>query len=63
MESYSPNVDELEDVFEGPWSRMEWLSPQNQKIELAVSEDKIEEEIMQTLKYTDDLMRQKNKIV
>ena len=33
---------------------MEWLSLQNQKIELAVPEDKIEEEIMQTLEYTDE---------
>ena len=39
---------------------MEQLLPQNQKI--AASEDKIEEEISQTLKYTDDLMGQKNKI-
>ena len=35
---------------------------QNQKTELAVSEDKIEEEIPQTLEYTDDFMGQKNKI-
>ena len=64
MESYSPNLDTLEDVyvFEGLCSRMEGLSLQNQKIELAVPEDKIEEEITQTLEYTDDLMGQKNKI-
>ena len=49
MESYSPNLDTLEDVFEGLGSRMERLSLQNQKIELAVPEDKIEEEITQTL--------------
>ena len=35
---------------------------QNQKTELAVSEDKIEEEIPQTLEHTDALMGQKNKI-
>ena len=63
MESYSPNLDTLEDVVEGLCSRMERLSLQNQKIELAVPEDKIEEEITQTLEYTDDLMGQKNKIV
>ena len=40
MESYLPNLD----VFEGLCSRMERLSLQNQKIELAVPEDKIEEE-------------------
>ena len=62
MESYLPNLDALEDVFEGLCSRMERLSLQNQKIELAVPEDKIEEEIAQTLEYTDDLMGQKNKI-
>ena len=62
MNSYSPDLDVLEDVFEGLCSRMERLSLQNQKIELAASEDKIEEEISQTLEYTDDLMGQKNKI-
>ena len=62
MESYSPNLDTLEDVFEGLCSRMKRLPLQNQKIELAVPEDKIEEEIMQTLEYTDDLMGQKNKV-
>ena len=62
MESYLPNLDALEDVFEGLCSRIERLSLQNQKIELAVPEDKIEEEIAQTLEYTDDLMGQKNKI-
>ena len=62
MESYSPNLDTLEDVVEGLFSRMERLSLQNQKIELAVPEDKIEEEITQTLEYTDDLMGQRNKI-
>ena len=62
MEWYSPNLDTLEDVFEGLCSRMERLSLQKQKIELAVPEDKIEEEITQTLEYTDDLMGQKNKI-
>ena len=62
MNSYSPDLDVLEDEFEGLCSRMERLSLQNQKIELAVSEDKIEEEISQTLEYTDDLMGQKNKI-
>ena len=62
MELYSPNLDTLEDVVEGLCSRMERLSLQNQKIELAVPEDKIEEEITQTLEYTDDLMGQKNKI-
>jgi len=41
---------------------MERLSLQNQKIELAVSEEKIEEEILQALEYTNDLMGQKNKI-
>ena len=57
-------METLEDVyvFEGLCSRMEGLSLQNQKIELAVPEDKIEEEITQTLEYTDDLMGQKNKI-
>jgi len=49
MESYSPDLDALEDVFEGLCSRMERLSLQNQKIELAVAEEKIEEEISQTL--------------
>ena len=62
MESYSPNLDTLEDVFEGLCSKMERLSLQKQKIELTVPEDKIEEEIMQTLEYTDNLMGQKNKI-
>ena len=62
MESYLPNLDALDDVFKGLCSRMERLSLQNQKIELAVPEDKIEEEIAQTLEYTDDLMGQKNKI-
>ena len=62
MESYLPNLDTLEDVIKGLCSRMERLSLQNQKIELAVPEDKIEEEIAQTLEYTDDLMGQKNKI-
>ena len=57
MNSYSSDQDALEDVFEGLCSRME----QNQKIELAVSEDKIEEQISQTLEYTDDLTGQKNK--
>ena len=41
---------------------MELLLLQNQKTELAVSEDKIEEEISQTLEYTNDLMGQNNKI-
>ena len=41
---------------------MERLSLQNQEIELAIPEDKIEEEFTQTLEYTDDLMGQKNKI-
>ena len=59
MNSYSPDLDALEDVFEGLCSRMEQLLLQNQKIELAVSEDKIEEEISQTLEYTDDLTGQK----
>ena len=62
MNSYSPDLDALEDVFEGLSSRMEQLLLRNQKIELAVSEDKIEEEILQTLEYTDDLTGQKNKI-
>ena len=62
MNSYSPDLEVLEDVFEGLCSKMVQLPLQNQKIELAVSEDKIEEEISQTLKYTDDLMGQKNKI-
>ena len=62
MESYLPNLDALEDVFEGLSSRMERLSLQNQKIELAVPEDKIEEKIAQTLEYTDDLMGQRSKI-
>ena len=52
MESDLPNLDALEDVFEGLCSRMERLSLQNQKIDLAVPEDKIEEEIAQTLEYT-----------
>ena len=56
------DLDALEDVFEGLCGRMERLSLQNQKIELAVLEDKIEEEISQTLEYTDDLMGQKTKI-
>ena len=62
MESYSPNLDALENMFEGLCSRMEQLSLQNQRTELTVPEDKIEEEISQTLEYTDDLMGQKNKI-
>lgn len=62
MESYSPNLNAFEDVFKGLCSRMERLSLQNQKIELAVPEDKIKEEITQTLEYTDDLLRQRNKI-
>ena len=62
MDSYSSDLDALEDVFEGLCSRMEQLLLQNQKIELAVSEDKIEDEISQTLEYTDDLTGQKNKI-
>ena len=37
---------------------MEQLLPQNQKI--TATEDKIEEEISQTLEYTDDLMGQKS---
>ena len=59
---HSPDLDALEDVFEGLCSRIERLSLQNQKIELAVPEDKIEEEISQTLECTDDLMGQKNRI-
>ena len=62
MNSYSPDLDVLEDVFEGLRSRMVQHLLQNQKTELAVSEDKIEEEIPQTLEYTDDFMGQKNKI-
>ena len=62
MNSYSPDLDMLEDVFEGLCSRMEQLLLQNQKIELAVSKDKTEGEILQTLEYTDGLMGQKNKI-
>ena len=49
-------------MFEGLCSRMEQLLLHNQEIELAVSEDKIEEEISQTLECTDDLTQQKNKI-
>ena len=45
MASYSPNLEVLEDLFEGLCSRMERLSLQDQKIELAVPEDKIEDEI------------------
>lgn len=60
MESHLPNFDTHKDVFEGLCSRMERLSLHNQKIELAIPEDKIEEEITQTLEYTIDLMRQKN---
>ena len=48
INSFSPDLDVLEDVFDGLCSRMERFSLQNQKIELAVSEDKIEE-ISQTL--------------
>ena len=62
MNSYSPDLDVIEDVFEGLCSRMVQLLLQNQKTELAVSEDKIEEEIPQTLEHTDALMGQKNKI-
>jgi len=62
MESYLPNLGDIEYVFERLCSRMEQLSLQNQKIELAIPEDKIEEEITQTLEYTDELMGQKNKI-
>ena len=51
MESYSPNLDTLEDIFKGLCSRMERLSLQKQKIELAVPEHEIEEEITQTLEY------------
>ncbi|KAJ7329029.1 hypothetical protein OS493_023322 [Desmophyllum pertusum] len=61
MESHEPDLKSLENTFEGLCSRMEQLSLQNQKIELAVAEDKIEEEIMQTLEYTDELTVQKNK--
>ena len=61
MNSYSPDLDALEDVFEGLCSSMKQLLLQNQKIELAVSEDKTEAEISQTLQYTDDLTGQKNK--
>jgi len=53
MESYLPNLGDIEYVFERLCSRMEQLSLQNQKIE---------EEITQTLEYTDELMGQKNKI-
>ena len=60
-ESYSPYLDTLEDVFEGLCSRIKRLSLQKQKIELAVPEDKIEEEITQTLEYIDDLMGEKNR--
>ena len=45
MVSYSPNLGALEDLFERLCSRMERLSLQDQKIELAVPEDKIEKEI------------------
>ena len=62
MESYLPNLGKLEYVFKRLCSRMEQLSLQNEKIELAIPEDKIEVEIMQTLEYTDELMGQKNKI-
>ena len=61
MESHEPDLKSLENTFEGLCSRMEQLSLQNQKIELAVAEDKIDEEIMQTLEYTDELTVQKNK--
>ena len=40
INSYLPDLDALQDVFEGLCSRMELLSLQNQKIELAVLEDK-----------------------
>ena len=62
MESYLPNLGKLEYVFKRLCSRMEQLSLQNEKIELAIPEDKIEVEIMQTLEYTDELMGKKNKI-
>ena len=45
MVSYSPNLEALEDLFEGLCSRMERLSLKHQKIKLAYPEDKIEEEI------------------
>ena len=53
MNSYLSDLDAPEDVFKGLCSRME----QTPTTELAVSEDKIEEETSQTLEYTDDLMR------
>ena len=62
MNSYSPDLEVFEHEFEGFCSKMVQLLLQYQKIELAVSEDKIEEEISQTLEYTDDLMGQKDKI-
>ena len=58
MESYSHNLDAFEDMFEGLCSIMELLSLHIRKIELAIPEDKIEEEIT-SLEYTDDLMGQK----
>ena len=62
MNSYSPDLEVFEHVFEGLCRKMVQLLLQNHKIELAVSEDKIEEEISQTLEYTYDLMGQKDKI-
>ena len=62
MNSYSPDLEVFEHVFEGLRSKMVQLLLQNQKMELAVSEDKIEEEISQILEYTYDLMGQKDKI-
>ena len=42
MNSYSPDLDVLKDVFKGPCN----IKLQNQKIEFAVSEDIIEEEVI-----------------
>ena len=54
MNSYSPDLEVFEHVFEGLRSKTVQLLLQNQKMELAVSEDKIEEEISQTLEYTNE---------
>ena len=55
-------MEVFEHEFEGFCSKMVQLLLQYQKIELAVSEDKIEEEISQTLEYTDDLMGQRTRL-
>ena len=49
MESYLPNLEALEDVLEGLCRRMERLSPQNEKTELAVPEDELKRKVRKHL--------------